>query len=60
MTINEMKSQYRRKKARRRQRAEIAAFSSIIVGALCAECIPVLVACVVIAGAAGVVGGLYR
>lgn len=60
MTINEMKSQYRRKKARRRQIAETVAFFAIVVGILCAECIPVLVAGVVIAGASGVVGGLYR
>ncbi len=60
MTINEMKSRYRRKKARRRQIAEIVAFSAIVVGALCAECIPVLVASVIIAGGAGIAGGLYK
>lgn len=60
MTINEMKSKYRRRKARRRQIAETVAFFAIVVGALCAECIPVLIACVLVAGCAAIVGGLYR
>ena len=41
-------------------RTEAIMMGLILIGALCAECIPVLLGCVAVAGIVGLIGGVFR